>query len=94
MRRKLTNYEKDFQRKIKSKKFREAYEQERQRFIIAYKIVKLRERHGYTQKQLAEKLSTTQSVVARMENGNQNLTVDNLERIASVFKKELRVRFV
>ena len=94
MKRKLTNYEKDFRKRIKDKNFRKAYEQERRRVAIAYEIVKLREENGYTQKQLARKLGTTQSVVARMEGGNQNFTVDNLDKIGSAFKKELKVRFV
>ena len=91
---KLTNYEKDFRKRIKDKNFRKAYEQERRRVAIAYEIVKLREKSGCTQKQLAKKLSTTQSVIARMECGNQNFTVDNLSRVAGALDKELKVRFV
>ena len=92
--RKLTDYEKDFRERMKDKEFREAYEKERRRVTIAYEILKLREKSGCTQKQLAKKLGTTQSVIARMEGGNQNFTVDNLEKVASVFNKELNVRFV
>lgn len=94
MRRKLTNYEKDFRKRMEDKNFRKAYEQERRRVAIAYEIVKLREKSGCTQKQLAKKIGTTQSVIARMEGGNQNFTVDNLDKVASAFKKELKVRFV
>lgn len=93
MRRKLTNYEKDFRKRMKDKNFRKAYEQERRRVAIAYEIVKLREKHGYTQKQLARKLGTTQSAVARMESGNQNFTVDILDKVADIFGKELKVGF-
>ncbi len=94
MRRKLTNYEKDFKERMKDKKFRKAFEQERRRLAIAYEILKLREKHGYTQKELAKKLGTTQSVVARVETGNQNLTINYLNKIADIFKKDLRIRFV
>lgn len=90
----FTNYEKDFKKRIRNKRFRSAYEQERRKVAIAYEIVKLREKHGYTQKQLASKIGTTQSAIARMENGNQNFTVDLLDKIASTFKKEVRVKFV
>jgi len=94
MKRKLTNFEKDFENKMRNKSFRNAYEKERQKLIIAYKIVQLRAQHKYTQKQLAKKLNTTQSAIARMENGNQNFTIDILDKIASVFGKELKVRFI
>lgn len=94
MKRELTNFEKDFKRRMRNKKFREAYEKERRRVAIAYEILELREGRGYTQKQLAKELKTTQSVVARIESGNQNLTIDYLNKIADIFKKDLRIKFV
>lgn len=91
---KLTNYEKHFVVKMKSKKFKKAFKEERHRLEIAYKISKLRERKRLSQKQLAEKLNTTQSVIARIESGQQNLTTDNLQKIASIFDKKLKIEFV
>ena len=35
-----------------------------------------RRHHGLTQQQLAERLGTSQSAVARIEQGNQNLTLE------------------
>lgn len=94
MKRKLTDFEKDFREHMKDKGFRRAYKKERQKVAIAYEILKLREKYGYTQKELAKKLGTTQSVVARVETGNQNLTINYLNKIADIFKKDLRIRFV
>jgi len=94
MEKKLTNYERDFKKRIKNKKFREAYEKERQKLHIAYEILELREKHGFTQGQLAKKLGTTQSVVARIETGNQNLTISYLNKIADIFNKDLKINFV
>jgi ribosome-binding protein aMBF1 (putative translation factor) len=94
MRKKITNFEKHFQKEMKSEKFRKAYEQERRRVFIAYEVLKLREKRGYTQKELAKKLGTTQSVIARIESGNQNLTIDYLNKIADIFNKNLKIDFV
>jgi len=94
MKRRLTNFEKHLQEKLKNKKFREAYECERRKVFIAYEILKLREKCGYTQKELAKKLKTTQSVVARIESGNQNVTIDYLSKIADIFNKNLKIDFV
>lgn len=94
MKRELTNFEKDFKRRMRNRRFREAYEKERRKVFIAYEVLKLREKSGYTQKQLAKKLGTTQSVVARIESGNQNLTIDYLNKIADIFKKDLKIKFV
>ena len=91
---KLTNYEKHFKAKMKNKKFKKAFESERHRLEVAYKISQLREKEHLSQKQLAEKLDTTQSVIARIESGQQNITTDNLQKIASIFKKRVKIEFV
>lgn len=94
VRKKLTNFEEHLQQKLKNKKFKKLYEEEVKRLEIVLEIVELRKKYGYTQKELARKLDTTQSVVARMEAGNQNLTTDTLYEIAKVFHKELKIKFV
>jgi len=81
-------------KQMKNKAFKAAYEEESGRLEIAYRILQLRKKQKLSQKELAHKLDTTQSVVARMESGQQNFTVDNLQKIASVFKYDLRVEFV
>lgn len=91
---KLTNYEKHFQKKMESSAFRKAYEEEDQRLMIAYRIVQLRRKEKMSQVELARKLGTTQSVVARMERGNQNFTADTLQKIATSFGRHLKVEFV
>lgn len=91
---KLTNYEKHFQMEMKNKKFRKAYEKEDQRLMIAYKIVQLRKKEKISQVELALRLGTTQSVIARMEGGNQNFTSDNLYKIATSFNRRIEVNFI
>ena len=91
---KLTNYEKHFNSKMKDKSFKEAFEKERHRFEIAYKISQMRIEKHFSQKQLAKKLDTTQSVIARIEAGQQNFTTDTLAKIASAFDRTLKIDFV
>lgn len=79
---------------MKNKEFRKAYEEESHRLEIAYKILQLRKKYHLSQKELARNLDTTQSVVARIETGQQNLTTDTLQKIASVFDRDLRIEFV
>ena len=79
---------------MKNKAFRRVYEEESRRLEIAYQILKLRKKQKLSQKELARKLNTTQSVVARMEAGQQNFTTDTLQKIASAFKRELKIEFV
>lgn len=88
------SFERYLSQKMKNKAFRTAYEREGQRLEVAYRILQLRKRQKISQKELAHKLDTTQSVVARIEAGQQNFTTDTLQKIASVFKRNLKIEFV
>src|SRR4051794_41789119 len=48
-----------------------------------------RRHHGLTQLQLAERLGTSQSAIARIEQGNQNLTLELLGRLSAALDSEL-----
>ena len=62
-----------------------ATEQEKVGFLIK----KLREQRGMTQAEFAKALATSQSAVARMESGGQNLTVDQLGKISEVLDRKI-----
>lgn len=64
-----------------------------EKFLIGDQLKKLRKRAGWTQKDLASKLKTSQSAVARMEAGKQNVTVRLLVALSLLFKKKLHIRF-
>jgi len=88
------SFERYLAHQMKNRAFKKAYEEEGQRLEIAYQILQLRNKQKLSQKTLAEKLDTTQSVVARMEAGQQNFSIDTLGKIASIFKRELKIEFV
>lgn len=52
-------------------------------------ITKLREDRGMTQADLAKKIDTTQSVVARIEKGEQNLSALTLAKISKALDREI-----
>ncbi|MEA2702026.1 MAG: UDP-N-acetylglucosamine 1-carboxyvinyltransferase [Candidatus Parcubacteria bacterium] len=56
---------------------------------IGFFIKKLREEKGLTQKVFAKELGTSQSAVARIENGNQNLTLNELGKISKVLERKI-----
>jgi len=63
------------------------------RLKLTCELMELRKKQGITQKELAKKIGTTQSVIARIEAGRQNLTVDYVERIASALKRNVKLKF-
>lgn len=53
-------------------------------YELAKSIITLRLSKGLTQKELAEKMQTTQSVISRLESGNAKPSLATLERLAKV----------
>lgn len=82
-------------KELKNKEFRKAFEREEIYAGLAIQIARLRENQGYTQKDLAKSLGTTQQTISRLENlHNNGLSLNTLIKIATFFKKGLRVQFV
>ena len=52
-------------------------------------IKKLREERGMTQDDFAKALKTSQSAVARVESGNQNVTIEQLLKMGDVLKHNI-----
>lgn len=56
---------------------------------IGQSIADLRETKGLTQTELAKALKTTQSAIARMESGKQNISADMLRKVSKALGKNL-----
>jgi UDP-N-acetylglucosamine 1-carboxyvinyltransferase len=56
---------------------------------IGLRIADLRETQGLTQADLAKLLKTTQSAIARIESGKQNVSADMLAKLGKALKKNL-----
>lgn len=78
-------------RKKRDVEFAKDFELGYERFKIGSLIKEMRLEQGMTQEQLAEKLSTKKSVISRMENHSENIRLSTLEKIASVFGRQLKV---
>ena len=79
---------------LKDEEFKREWAKLEPRYQIIKQILKLRIKYDLTQKQFAEKVGTTQAVISRIENGNVNIGVDFLERVAKAFGKQVEVRLV
>ncbi len=56
---------------------------------LGSRIADLRETQGMTQSDLAKRIGSTQSAVARIESGKQNLSADMLKKLSGALKKNL-----
>ena len=94
---KKTQKAQDFQlylkQQLKNPDFKEHYNQYDKQLEIAYQILQLRRKKGISQAQLAKKIGTKQSNIARMEAGQQNFSVESLEKIAKALGLHLKIVF-
>lgn len=90
---KATDFEDVLKEHLKDPEFKRYFDYYGKQLEISYNLLQMRKRAKMSQAQLARKIGTTQSNVARMEAGNQNFTVALLTRIAGVFGKDLQISF-
>jgi len=67
------------------------YEALEHEFTLASAVIGARTRAGLTQEQLAERMHTSQSAIARLESGRSNPSVTTLEKLAAATNSRLRV---
>jgi ribosome-binding protein aMBF1 (putative translation factor) len=74
------------------KVYQEAYDALEDEFALAATLIEARSRAGLTQGELAERMHTTQSAVARIEGGHIP-TIRTLEKIAKATGSRLKISF-
>ena len=94
MHQKLPTFMEYINDELKDKEFKRFYEEEGRKLEIGFKIARLRERLGITQKQLAEKIKTSQTVISRLESGDYwQCSLRTLEKIALATGTRLDISF-
>jgi transcriptional regulator with XRE-family HTH domain len=79
----------------KSREYREAFVAEIIDTGVPFQIYALREKKGWTQKELGERTKMAQETISRVEDPNYvQLTLKTLKRLASAFEVGLMVKFV
>lgn len=73
--------------------YRAAYDALGDEFALATALIEASSRAGLTQKELAERMQTTQSVVARLEGGHVMPTTRTLKKIAKATGSRLKITF-
>ncbi len=62
-------------------------------FAVISQLIELRAKKKFTQKELAKKLGTKQSAIARLESGRGNPTLEFLQKTAKALDKKLVISF-
>ena len=73
--------------------YRTEYELLAPEFELAQVLIETRTRAGLTQEQLADRMTTTQSAIARMESGKRFPSANTLRRFAQATGTHLKITF-
>jgi transcriptional regulator with XRE-family HTH domain len=79
---------------LKDKDFEKKYHRNETFFRLADEILLLRKRRKLTQKELAEKIGTTQAVVSRLENASVKATLESIVKLAEALDAIVDIRLV
>jgi ribosome-binding protein aMBF1 (putative translation factor) len=78
----------------KDPEYQKAYEGLEEEFAVAQAIIEARRRVGLTQAQLAERMKTPQSIIARLESGEARPSTTTLRNLARATGTRLEIRLV
>jgi ribosome-binding protein aMBF1 (putative translation factor) len=81
------------QKWMKNEEYRKAHDELSPEFALARAVINARATAGLTQEQLAERMDTTQSVIARLESGRTRPSTQTLQRLAAATGTRLRITF-
>src|ERR1700761_8399216 len=78
---------------MKNPKYRREYEALEEEFSLAAALIEARARAGLTQEQVAQRMKTTQAVIARLEGGGSMPSTRTLEKYARATGTRLKISF-
>ena len=78
---------------MQDEEYRREYEALEEEFALARTIIEVRAKAGLTQEQLAERMETSQSTIARLESGRTMPSGKTLAKLAKATGTRLEIRF-
>ena len=89
----MSNVQSVHTRWLRDPAYREAYAELAPGFRLARALIEARANAGLTQAQMAERMQTTQSVVARLESGRAHPSSRTLGKFAEAAGTQLKISF-
>jgi len=90
----VTNFDRYLEEQLKNNEFAERFRCAGEAWDVALKLASLRKKAKITQKELAQKLKTSQQQISRLESPSyEGHSLSMLRRVARVLNAEIRVEF-
>jgi DNA-binding XRE family transcriptional regulator len=90
----MDNWENIKKKLLKDPEVKKGYDDLDEEYKMLSSLILMRNKRKMTQKQLANKMGTTQSALSRFEIGSVNPSVKFLKKIAAALNAKLSIRFV
>ncbi len=74
-------------------KFVEAYNSLEPKFAVINALIAARRKARLSQAEVAERMGTTQSSIARMESGKGSVTIDSIQKYAKATGQKIKLEF-
>ena len=78
---------------LKEPSYKKAYEQSRIEFEVAREMIEARMKSGLSQEQLAARMQTSQSAIARLESGSSLPSMRTLAKFAKATNSHIEIHF-
>ena len=92
---KFRTFQSHLDEELKDPEFRELFENEKRALEVARQIVELRENLNLSQRELAERMGTSQQTISRLESGDYDgFTFKTLDKIARATGTILHIEFL
>jgi ribosome-binding protein aMBF1 (putative translation factor) len=91
--RKHLDFEIDLKESLKDPEFKREFDKLEPEFALIRAMVMARAKKGITQKILAKKMKTKQSVISRLESGHANPSFEFVQRLAVALKTDIHIKF-
>ena len=89
-----TDFNEYLSEQLKDPKFAKVFEEESGKIDLAIELARIRQEAGISQRELAKRVGTTQSVISRMENPEYTgYSVRMLRRIAAALDVSVKIEF-
>lgn len=78
-------------KQLENPEFQKVLEESRLGHEVASQLIRLRKTTGLTQEELARLVDTRQSEISRIETGDQNISINKLNKIAGAMGAEVEI---
>jgi DNA-binding transcriptional regulator YiaG len=90
----MRSFDSWFRRQMKDPAFRKEYDALEEEFALARELIAARAKAKLTQEQVARRMGTSQSAVARMESGRKMPSTTSLQKYAKAVGHRVRIKLL